>query len=273
MTKIFAYDLDGTLFTNANLMHPQTPQALAQVQKSGHYNVISTGRSLGNVLNALGENITLFKHIIASNGAVVYTPETKEIKILGKVEIDAFDSLYQTALNSDYIMRVDTVHESVSFLTPGQTPTWLKEQNIMDITKFNFLEPDVFSTYAHNHKDNIVQLALRGSTDNILNEYTHFSKVLGNKYEVKYTNKVYLDINAKNVNKWTGLSYVCSLANVKSENVIAFGDSGNDVEMLSHAGIGIAMGNATQEAKDAADLIIGENTTNAIAITLDEMIQ
>ncbi|MBU4690613.1 HAD-IIB family hydrolase [Mycoplasma sp. ES3157-GEN-MYC] len=271
MTKIFAYDLDGTLFTSANSMHPQTQQALGFVQQSGNYNVISTGRSLGNILNALGENIKLFEYVVASNGAVVYTPQSTEAKILGKVEIDAFDSLYQTALNNDYIMRIDTTDESVSFLTPGQTPTWLKEQNIMDITKFNFLSPEDFSAYAYNHKDNIVQLALRGSTDNILNEYTHFSKVLGNKYEVKYTNKVYLDINAKNINKWTGLSYVCSLANVRSENVIAFGDSGNDVEMITHAGIGIAMGNATQEAKDAADLIIGENTTNAIAITIKEM--
>ena len=49
------------------------------------------------------------------------------------------------------------------------------------------------------------------------------------------------------------------------EQAIAFGDGGNDVEMLRYAGIGVAMGNACPEAKAAADYITDDVTADGLA--------
>ena len=49
------------------------------------------------------------------------------------------------------------------------------------------------------------------------------------------------------------------------ENVIAFGDNYNDISMLEAAGTGVAMGNADDEIKARANVVIGDNTTDSIA--------
>jgi hydroxymethylpyrimidine pyrophosphatase-like HAD family hydrolase len=49
---------------------------------------------------------------------------------------------------------------------------------------------------------------------------------------------------------------------------MAFGDAGNDISMIKSAGIGIAMGNSTQEVKDAADYVTLNDTDGGIAAAL-----
>ncbi|MBQ1809633.1 MAG: HAD hydrolase family protein, partial [Erysipelotrichaceae bacterium] len=56
-------------------------------------------------------------------------------------------------------------------------------------------------------------------------------------------------------NKFTGLQDLFRSYGLKEEEVIAFGDSENDEEMLKRCGLGIAMGNATEGAKKAADFV------------------
>ena len=54
--------------------------------------------------------------------------------------------------------------------------------------------------------------------------------------------------------------------------VVAFGDSGNDVELLKAVGLGVAMGNARAEAKKAAVVVIGPNDSDAIAEFIDRVV-
>ena len=63
------------------------------------------------------------------------------------------------------------------------------------------------------------------------------------------------DINKAGVSKATGLEKVCSMMGIDMGEVIAFGDDMNDVEMIAAAGIGVAMGDAIEEVKSAADYI------------------
>lgn len=272
MSKIFAFDLDGTLFMQANDMHPNTQIALRNAQKLGHHNLISTGRSLPNILVSLGENINMFSYIVASNGSVLYNTTTKQISILGNVALDAFEILFDATLNHNYIMRIDTTQETTSYLNSSQPPQWLSKQNVMDINKFKVCDQQEFKRFGLQNKDQIVQMALRGPKDEIYREFLKVQEKLGQKYEVKYTNEVYVDINAKDINKWSGVKYAANKLNISTSDVYCFGDSGNDIEMLKYAGIGVAMGNATQDAKEAADIIIGDNKSDAIATFINETI-
>jgi hydroxymethylpyrimidine pyrophosphatase-like HAD family hydrolase len=54
--------------------------------------------------------------------------------------------------------------------------------------------------------------------------------------------------------------------------VIAFGDAENDIPMLRAAGMGVAMGNAAQPVKDAADLITDTNNNDGIAVALTQLL-
>lgn len=65
----------------------------------------------------------------------------------------------------------------------------------------------------------------------------------------------FADVIAKGVDKGVGIDSFCKHFGFSLEETMAFGDGGNDVEMLRHAGIGVAMGNAREEVKQAADYV------------------
>ncbi|KAB7741897.1 Cof-type HAD-IIB family hydrolase [Nostocoides sp. F2B08] len=72
------------------------------------------------------------------------------------------------------------------------------------------------------------------------------------------------------VNKGAALAHFCELAGIDLAHTVAFGDNENDIEMLSIAGIGVAMGNALDSVKAAADLVTADNDSDGIAIVLAE---
>ena len=72
--------------------------------------------------------------------------------------------------------------------------------------------------------------------------------------------------------KWTGVKQIADLHDIPAADVIAVGDDNNDLPMLQHAGLGVAMGNARQTAKDVADRVIGRNDEDGLANFLDELL-
>jgi len=64
-----------------------------------------------------------------------------------------------------------------------------------------------------------------------------------------------IHLKSRNVNKGTGLHRISDLMNIDIRNVAAIGDSGNDIQMVTAAGFGIAVGNAHPSLKSAADLV------------------
>lgn len=73
-----------------------------------------------------------------------------------------------------------------------------------------------------------------------------------------------LEINPLGVNKATGIKQVCELLGLDMSQVVAVGDSLNDLAVIQQAGLGVAMGNAQQTVKDEADLVVASNNENGI---------
>ena len=65
----------------------------------------------------------------------------------------------------------------------------------------------------------------------------------------------FLDIIGKGNTKQKGIEAICKYFNIKKEDTFAFGDGGNDISMIQYAGTGIAMGNASDDVKTAADIV------------------
>ncbi|AZA12539.1 Cof-type HAD-IIB family hydrolase [Corynebacterium choanae] len=78
-----------------------------------------------------------------------------------------------------------------------------------------------------------------------------------------------IEISAAGVNKRQGLEDVVSALGLDPAATIAFGDMPNDVAMLTYAGVGVAMGNACEQAQAAADLVTGRNSDDGVAQVLE----
>jgi hydroxymethylpyrimidine pyrophosphatase-like HAD family hydrolase len=74
------------------------------------------------------------------------------------------------------------------------------------------------------------------------------------------------------VNKWEGILYVARQHDITSEQVVAIGDDLNDLHMIRNAGLGVAMGNAHPDVQVVADVIIGGNHEEVLAVFLDELV-
>ena len=82
----------------------------------------------------------------------------------------------------------------------------------------------------------------------------------------------FLEFLNKKVNKGTGLELLASHLGVKQEEVIAMGDAGNDLHMIEYAGMGIAMGNAFKEVKEAANYITDNNENDGVATAIEKFV-
>lgn len=80
-----------------------------------------------------------------------------------------------------------------------------------------------------------------------------------------------MDVLREGVHKMTGLKRLLRRLGMGTENIIAYGDSGNDMEMIAQAAVGIAMGNGKQELKEAADFVCPCSWEDGIARSLYEM--
>jgi Cof subfamily protein (haloacid dehalogenase superfamily) len=82
----------------------------------------------------------------------------------------------------------------------------------------------------------------------------------------------FIEINAKGVDKGNALKKYCELFSIGASEVLAFGDSYNDLTMIEYAGIGVAMGNAVDEVKAIADAVTLSNNEDGIGHFLNDFI-
>lgn len=78
-----------------------------------------------------------------------------------------------------------------------------------------------------------------------------------------------LEVAAPGISKEVGVEFLASHYGIAQKDVIAFGDMPNDIEMLEWAGIGVAMDNAVQAVKDAADIVTVSNDEAGVAHVLE----
>ena len=97
----------------------------------------------------------------------------------------------------------------------------------------------------------------------IIEEFPEFIMVSGGMGNVEVT--------ARSASKGDGIVKLGEKLGIVPEEILAFGDSGNDVAMLQAAGTGVAMENAEPEAKEAADFVTRKNTEEGIVYALEQL--
>ncbi|PQP80969.1 phosphoglycolate phosphatase [Paenibacillus sp. PCH8] len=83
---------------------------------------------------------------------------------------------------------------------------------------------------------------------------------------------VNIEINPAGISKASGVAEVCKLLGIQMSEVVAVGDSLNDLSVIEAVGLGVAMGNAQEQVKEAADLVIASNNEDGIAHLIREHI-
>lgn len=135
---------------------------------------------------------------------------------------------------------------------------WLEDE-LGDPTRFVVVE----DAYERALKEKVYQLNVFVSEE----EEGDFMNLMPNSKTARWTSH-FTDIIPKNGGKNKGIDAIINHFGIKLEETMAFGDGGNDIDMLKHAGIGVAMENARDDVKEIADFITtsvdDDGITNAL---------
>ncbi len=99
---------------------------------------------------------------------------------------------------------------------------------------------------------------------------TRIPQEVKEKYTVLKSAPYFLEILDKRVTKGTGVKSLAEVLNIQPEEVMAIGDQENDIAMLEYAGIGVAMKNAIDAVKEAANVVTRSNLEDGVAYAIEK---
>ncbi|MEJ9305272.1 Cof-type HAD-IIB family hydrolase [Priestia megaterium] len=231
--KLIALDMDGTLLNNQQEISTENREAIAKAQEQGVHVVLSTGRSL-LTCREYAQSLQLSSYLITVNGSEIWdeSGELVERKLIDASSIEKMWNLTQEHKLNFWAVTTDKVWRD-EFPEDIASQEWLK---------FGYDIPDD---------------ALR---EEVLKQIAGISD-----FEISNSSLTNLEINALGINKAKGIVTVCERLGISMDEVIAMGDSLNDMAMIEAAGCGIAMGNAQEAVKKAADWVTDTNVNNGVA--------
>lgn len=258
MIKIFATDMDHT-FLDDNSQLPENVQDLIdEINASGSMFIAASGRTLTN-LQYKYQDVKGDISFISDNGAILYHKE--EIIYINSIkEADVVDTITKFRKMKDATIvvitptmsYVDSVHDSHhDFLYEYYNQIKIVD-DIMDYTK------DVIK---------ITTLSPTHSHENYLNHVEN--KLSDNVYGVK-AGSVWIDVMNVGISKAVALQKIMDMYHINRDEVVAFGDYYNDLEMIKLAKYGYAVENAPDDIKKSAYGVIGTNNSGAVYLKIKE---
>lgn len=273
MSKILVFDIDGTLLNSSHQINKSTFVAIKYAKSLGVKIIFCSGRPYFD-MEHIQTQYQIADYMVCNNGAYWY--DVKHNKFYFKKIIDKEIALQAIQYGQEFCALLALHTEKATYRTKlcdeKIMPNWFKdalqEEKIMFFDRYNFSLSKILQKL-ETYK--IMQVAFRLDKEGAKQLAKTMKNNFGKKVDIYIANEVYVDLNPRDVNKFTGLQNLCQTLNYDIKHLVAFGDSGNDLQMLKYVGHGICMGNGTNEAKKAAKEVIGDNDSNAIADKIYEL--
>ncbi|MDO3411012.1 Cof-type HAD-IIB family hydrolase [Saccharibacillus sp. CPCC 101409] len=237
--KLLALDMDGTLLNDDHQVSEKTAKWIRRAVREGFHVCLSTGRAAMHALPYAVE-LGLETPMVTVNGSEVWKAP--------------HELHYRALMEPDLIKRMHALAEEFGVWFWAYTTErlynrdhWAESIDDKEWLKFGYNTPD---------RDALHRILLRlqdmgglqitnSSTDN-------------------------LEINPAGISKASGIAQVCELLGITMEQVIAVGDSLNDIAAIQAAGLGVAMGNAQAPVKELADITVAGNNDDGIVEVIRE---
>lgn len=235
--KIAFFDIDGTLlnFKESDL-HPCIRDALIRLQNNGTKIFAATGRPPYAVPKFPGVS---FDGMLCFNGGYC---------------CDAAGVISSEPMLHTDVMTIrenaEKLHMPILIASAKRMGTNFLQKNLDDYMRISHNTCNVISDFDDLMQEDIFQIMIGSSEE-------HDSLLLKNTQASVITRwwPRAVDVIPASCGKDKGMAVVLSHYGYAKEDAIAFGDGGNDLSLIRYAGIGVAMGNAEQEVKDAADYV------------------
>ena len=270
---LIAIDFDGTLLGPDGKVSNATKLAVRRAVDAGYHVVFATGRNWYESLEVL-EAVEHHATAVFVGGAVTVDLDTRQVidrrtmaPDTAAAVVDLLDQrgLAPLILQDRELAGVDFLHGPREL--SDAIRDWHRRHNLRVQAVASLADID------HTHTLRVGSIGERDRTATIqadieaaLPGRVHVNQVDLANYGVRL-----IEVFAPDVTKWSAIERVAAKHGIPAGRIVAVGDDMNDLQMLEHAGLGIAMGNAHPPVKSIADRVIDSNANDGLARFLDEL--
>ncbi|PAV30993.1 phosphoglycolate phosphatase [Virgibacillus profundi] len=235
--KLIALDMDGTLLNSEHEVSAHTREVIAKALKKDIHVVLSTGRGF-KTCYPYAESLKLTSYLVTTNGGEIWTIDKK--------------------LLDQHLMETATIEKLWTMGREIGVNMWM----ISTDSVFRNEAPDNF--YDHKWLKFGCESFDKTKLDQMIKELSHFEGL-----ELTNSLPTNVEANPKGVSKAKALKFVCKEIGITMNQVMAVGDSLNDIKMIQDSGVGVAMGNAQEAIKNAADFTTETNNNDGVAMAIE----
>lgn len=271
--RLAVFDIDGTIF-DRGIMLPEVGEAIRRLSESGVETVIATGRHPFNLPKQVNE-IGTIRYVIGLNGGMVADILTREIFSIVTMDAQTARKTVGEMYRASPLLHV--VYEEYGDITEEDLGVLLeKYRNPADRDK---AEQELRRVYRVTSTvdellDGIVHPMIKAGVRFRSPEETEagaekLRSVLDN--EVVITDSNMVEVTPRGVSKARGLEVLCEKLGCTPEHAVAFGDSGNDINIMRRAGFSVAMGNAMDDVKAIASYVTDSVKEAGVARAIERL--
>lgn len=270
--KIILLDLDGTLLTSDKTISPANYAALARAADMGVHIVPSTGRFY-DAMPAVVRELPFVRYAVTVNGAQIY--DAREKKVLHQAEISSEEALAAY----EYFASLPTICDCYV-----EGWGYMERSHYARIDEFCCTAPPYVEKMLKELRtpvDDVKEIIRTHKVQKVMCFFKDMDRraveleripVLFPNLRMTSSIANNIEVNAMGANKGDALKHLCAHLGVDIKDTMAFGDGSNDLTMIQTAGIGVAMGNAYQDLKDAADYVTLDCDADGVAHAIEKFV-
>lgn len=264
MYKLIAVDIDGTLLNSEKVITPKTLSALLSAQKKRARLAIATGRPPKAVENiACKLRLEEFGgYVIGFNGATILSAQKQ------------WEVIYRRDFPTELLTEICEIvkgrkvgissYEGDEIIVGNYMTEYALRNSRMLGLKARFI--DSMAQYVNFP---VGKCLFSGEPQELAWLKGELESRFGDRLAVFNSESFLLEAVAAGVDKGSALRILAQEIGAGREECMAFGDNDNDIPILKYAGLGVAMGNSSQNAKLSADLVTLSNDEDGIAEVLN----
>lgn len=265
MYRLIAFDMDGTLLRSDKTISDNCLAAIQEAVDAGKSVAICTGRPVAETRPYDGV-LKGVRYYICECGAVIYDRAEQRIIKCHKLSPEAIRQILDVIPLEE--MMPQPMIDGVSYVNAADVPRMrhfnmsvyqklyeqvaVKEEDVCALARAHMSDIDKFNLY-HTTVEGRERTRRRLADAPVDCTYSEISS---------------LEVSVPGVTKGSGLLDLAEMLGIPGEETIGVGDAENDVPMIKAAGLGIAMGNSSDSAKNAADAIVPDNDSDGCAYAI-----
>lgn len=260
--KLVALDLDDTLLDSKLAISPRACAAIRQAVAKGVTVTIATGRMYSSAL-PYAKQLELDVPLITYNGALIKACLSGETLLHRPVDQDlAREAL---ALCRERGWYIQTYMDDTLYVKE-------LDEHAAYYAKFSGRPAVPIGDRLYAAEVAPTKMLCMSTQEGIAEMYHTFKETFGSKLTLAISKPTFMEITHPEANKGRALAFLADKLRIKQEEIMAIGDSGNDVDMITYAGWGVAMGNASPAVKAIARLETLANDADGVAEAIENYV-